>query len=693
MTRTIRTLAAKLFLGSAILAPFALPTAAVAQDHLAAASVPEAKKLSAKEQHQKLLKSSGWIQQRNGDQILSHGTGWVLDAGRRLMVTNDHVVSGQDVVWVIFPKYKDGKLVREESEYRGEKGVKATVIDRDRTRDLAVIQLDSLPDGITALPLAADEPEEGDLVRTIGGFTNGSENLVFGGVGGEVRTVGTNGGLHGHGKVRVVLSTVSINGGNSGGPLINEAGELVAINSYIVSQGPGGRAVSNVNGHISVKEFKAYFAEMDSLVSPQSAKEFVARGERKLKAGRSDAAIKDFSTALTRDETNAQALYLRGKAFTENGDPRTALEDLSAAIKLEGTRYEFRVARGMAQRALGKTDGAMADFSAAIRSDPAQWEGYNQRGITQFRTGKFAEAEADFGRAIEKEEGMAVLWANRAEARFGQKNYDGAVQDWAKAAELDPAEPNYIAKLGSALINSGRAVKAAELYIEAAQKYGNPVFLTKAGIALIAAGDHKQGARLFTEALKGFGDRGQPADVALAYQGRGICQRELKNYKEAIDDLTKAIDLSNGKNGWDYLERGRAYLANGQANAAADDFKAAERLGIKVEKVEKTEKAEKGVVADSLVGVWKMTTTVNGSRLTQIIEFKKDGTWEAANTWNSAYGNNRLTDTGTWTRDKNTLTLRGKTTGLVVRKLVPKGDELEIEMDEIGQTVTFTRVK
>ena len=43
-----------------------------------------------------------------------------------------------------------------------------------------------------------------------------------------------------------------------------------------------------------------------------------------------------------------------------------------------------------------------------------------------------------------------MLWANRAEARFNQKKYDGAVQDWAKAAELDPAEPNYIAKLGSA---------------------------------------------------------------------------------------------------------------------------------------------------------------------------------------------------------------------------------------------------
>jgi S1-C subfamily serine protease len=132
MTRTIRTLAAKLILcGAASIAPFALPTVAYAQQNAPTNTVPEAKKLSAKEQHQQLLKSSGWIQLRSGEQTLSHGTGWVLDAERRLMVTNDHVVAGQDTVWVVFPKYKDGKLVRQETDYAGEKGVKATVIDRD----------------------------------------------------------------------------------------------------------------------------------------------------------------------------------------------------------------------------------------------------------------------------------------------------------------------------------------------------------------------------------------------------------------------------------------------------------------------------------------------------------------------------------------------------------------------------------
>lgn len=675
MTRTIRTLAANLFVGgAACFATLAAPAQAVAQT-VPQNAVPEAKKLSAKEQHQKLLKGSGWIRfEVPGG--MSHGTGGIIDKDRRLMVTNHHVVDGQDAVWVVFPEFKDGKLIREEAHYAKQKGVKATVIDRDFVRDLAVIQLESLPADAVQLALAADEPDEGDAVRTIGGFTNGGDGLVWGGVRGEVRTVGPQD--HRGRPVRHLLSDAGTNGGNSGAPVINEAGEVVGVHCAHKLK------AINVAMHVSVKELKAYLGEVEPLVSPKTAKEFVARGERKLVAGRQDAAVKDFSAALAKDADNAPALYLRGKAFTQSGDPRTALEDLSAAIKLDGDKYEYRVARGVAQRALGKTDEALADFSAAIRSDPSQWEGYNQRGLTQFHAGKMADAEADFGRAIEKGERVAVVWANRGEARFNLKRFADAAQDFAKAAELDPADPGHVAALGNCLMNAGKPDKAAELFVEAANKWGNPVFLNKAGIALLAAADFKTAVKVFSESIKAFGDRGKPADVAMAYQGRGVAQRELKNFKEAIDDLTKAIDLNNGKSGYDYLERGRAYLANGQNNAAADDFKAAEKRGVK---------APEAVTADPIIGTWKMTTFVNGLKITHVIEFKKDGTFEAAAVASSQFGSQEDSDTGTWKMEKGKLTIRGKETGTVVRKITIDGDDAQVEMEEYGKTVTFSRVK
>lgn len=501
-----------------------------------------------------------------------------------------------------------------------------------------------------------------------------------------------NGGLHNAGKVRVVMSTVSINGGNSGGPLMNEAGELVGVNSYTVLRGWTGREVANTSGHISVKEFTTYFAEVDKLVSPKTAEQFVARGERKLKAGRTDAAIKDFSAALGKDDQCADALFLRGKAFTQNGDPRTGLEDLSAAIKLDGAKYEYRVARGQAQRALGKTDEAMTDFSVAIRTDPAKSEGYNERGITTYRAGKYVEAEDDFARAIDKLPTDAVLWANRGDARFALKKYKEAAEDFAKAADLDPTNTGYVTALGNSLVNAGKPRLAVELFVEAAQKFGNPVFLNRAGNALLTASDNKAAVKVYSDAIKAFGDKGDPFEVGMAYQGRGVAQRELKNFKEAIDDCTKAIDLHAGKNGYDYLHRGLAYRANGQANAAEDDFAAAEKLGVKVER--KGQGADTPA-ADSIVGKWAMTCSANGVTISQVIEFNADGTWEGSTTLSTQYGSETKSDTGTWklNREKDKLTVRGKATGTVVRTISLDGDEADIDMTELGVTVTFKRVK
>jgi tetratricopeptide (TPR) repeat protein len=699
MTRTIRTLFAKALVGGACVVPFVLPAAAVADDRRPqfSESVPEAKKKTAKELHQLLLKSSGWVRFEVSPGVTSNGTAWVIDADRRLMVTNDHVVNGADEVRVLFPKHKDGKLVREEVAYQTEHGVRAVVIDRDRTRDLAMIQLDSLPAGAVALKLADDEPEEGDVVRTIGGFTNGGDGLVWGGVGGEVRSVGANGGLNRIGKVRTILSTAPTNGGNSGGPLVSEAGEVIGVNSYGVETGLGGRKVNGVAGHISVREVKDYLAVVNPLVAPSNAAAFTARGERKRSAGRTDAAIKDFSAAIEKDDKYAHALYLRGKSFTEKNDARTGLEDLNAAVKLAGTRYEYRVARGVAYRAIGKADEATSDFSAAIRTDPSRAEGYNERGVTQFNAKKFDAAEADFTRAIENGDADPLYWSNRAEVRMAQKKFDAAAADWQRAAKLAPWDPSLLVGLANCLMGAGKPTAAAEVFLDAANKTGNPAFLTKAGLALTAAGDFKQAVKLYADAIRGFGDRGSPTDVAVAYMGRGVCHRELKQFKDAIDDLSKAIDLTGGKNGHAYLERGLAHRAHGSANAAADDFAAAEKLGVKVDAAVKGEAKPEGkgktkANASPVVGTWKTKFAANGMTVTGVATLKTNGEFEGA--WTiSGYGETMKTGgSGTWSLKGDKLVIRTEN-GTVSRPIDLDGDTMDMELAEFGTSCTWTRVK
>jgi S1-C subfamily serine protease len=156
------------------------------------------------------------------------GTGWVYDAQRRLVVTNEHVIRGMDQCDVHFPKQADGKIVVDPDEYL-ERGtpIRAEVIDRDEVRDLALLQLRSLPKSATGVKLAADLPEPGERLLTIAGLPDGSEGLW-------VMTTGTvrlsyrrniaTGSVTG-----VVETDLPFNAGNSGGPVVNEVGELVAV--------------------------------------------------------------------------------------------------------------------------------------------------------------------------------------------------------------------------------------------------------------------------------------------------------------------------------------------------------------------------------------------------------------------------------------------------------------------------------
>jgi S1-C subfamily serine protease len=104
------------------------------------------------------------------------GTGWLFDGGRRLLVTNHHVVAGHDTVDVVFPTDRDGRLVTDRTFYlhnvkqlrRSGGAVGGRVLRTDRDRDLALVELDAVPDSVEALKLAAKRPGPGEEVYSVG---------------------------------------------------------------------------------------------------------------------------------------------------------------------------------------------------------------------------------------------------------------------------------------------------------------------------------------------------------------------------------------------------------------------------------------------------------------------------------------------------------------------------------------------
>jgi len=148
----------------------------------------------------------------------SAGSGVIVDASKGYILTNHHVVENADEITVT--------LVDNRS-------LNATVIGSDPGSDIAVLQVE--PDNLIEMPLGDSEIiRVGDFVLAIGNPFGLQHTVTFGIVSGLGRT-----GINPEGYEDFIQTDASINPGNSGGALVSLTGELVGINSAILS-GSGG---------------------------------------------------------------------------------------------------------------------------------------------------------------------------------------------------------------------------------------------------------------------------------------------------------------------------------------------------------------------------------------------------------------------------------------------------------------------
>src|SRR5262249_25626927 len=157
---------------------------------------------------------------------------------------------------------------------KGVDRITGTVIDRSPRQDLALIQLAKLPDAAPALTLARECPDPGERVFTIAAMAEGDENF-WDFTSGNVRQVSRQ-HLANNQLAGVVETDMPFNRGNSGGPVVNERGEVVAV-----AEGyrPDARLVSL---SVAVDEVRGYLSQCDRLVEPRTGADFLERANRRL---------------------------------------------------------------------------------------------------------------------------------------------------------------------------------------------------------------------------------------------------------------------------------------------------------------------------------------------------------------------------------------------------------------------------
>ncbi|MFI5177558.1 MAG: trypsin-like peptidase domain-containing protein, partial [Vicinamibacterales bacterium] len=162
--------------------------------------------------------------------IQGAGSGFIIDSKNGFILTNNHVVDGAKRIEV----YLDSM-----NEQLEPNGLAAKLVGHDELTDTAIIQLTDLPkDGLTEAKFGdSDQLAPGDWVMAIGNPFALSNSVSVG----VVSAVGrdTPGAVQGRPQ-EMIQTDAAINRGNSGGPLLNVRGEVIGINTQIVTdQGSG----------------------------------------------------------------------------------------------------------------------------------------------------------------------------------------------------------------------------------------------------------------------------------------------------------------------------------------------------------------------------------------------------------------------------------------------------------------------
>jgi serine protease Do/serine protease DegQ len=151
-------------------------------------------------------------------EVASAGSGVIVDADNGYILTNHHVVENADKIMI--------SLINEVS-------LDAEIIGSDAATDIAVIKVD--PANLVELPIGeSDDVEVGDFVIAIGNPFGLGHTVTSGIVSALGRT-----GISRNGYEDFIQTDASINPGNSGGALVNMNGELIGINSVIISRTGG----------------------------------------------------------------------------------------------------------------------------------------------------------------------------------------------------------------------------------------------------------------------------------------------------------------------------------------------------------------------------------------------------------------------------------------------------------------------
>jgi tetratricopeptide (TPR) repeat protein len=334
--------------------------------------------------------------------------------------------------------------------------------------------------------------------------------------------------------------------GMSGGPVLNDRGEVVAIH------GQGDRSVdgqkTGFNLGIPIEKCQPLAT---GLISPAptprnlapKADDYFFTANQKYDVGNYTGALSDYDRAIQLNPQYAEAYNNRGNLrYIQLKNFQGALADYNKAIALRPSSTLAYVNRGnLKADKFNNIKGAIADYDKSLALDDDDYLVYNNRGyLKDAKLNDLSGAMADYNRSISLNPRSVLAYNNRGNLQYHKlSNNTAALADYNQAIEVNAQNP--MAYYNRADLNywGGNKTAASQDFILVAQ------LSPRGWLGLIAQGviDLEQGQA--SSALNKFNQAASlGADPLDYHKYRGLAYRQLGQRSKAISEWQQAARIS-----------------------------------------------------------------------------------------------------------------------------------------------------
>jgi len=301
-----------------------------------------------------------------------------------------------------------------------------------------------------------------------------------------------------------------------------------------------------------------------------SAVAYRVRGVVESEFCRYEGAIAAAEKALVLDAKMAEAVNTLASAYDSAGNSERALELYARAIEVNSEYVAPHVNRCYVLAMLGRKDEARKDIEKIIEIAPDEPEYRGWAAECYLYTGDLDRAIEQYAKALEMDNTDATLHAKRAWALGSVGKREEAIAECAKAVEIEPDSAAVHVHVGYALMGLGMLDEAMDHFTRAIELdpelpsgyYWRATVLSQQDDSALERG------RILRDLNKAIGI---DPTYAVAYVARGDFYARRGKLEKALDDLNMAIKLAP-RYDWAYGCRAAVYEQQGETGAAIADL-------------------------------------------------------------------------------------------------------------------------